>query len=90
MSSRLRAESMNPLTQICLWLSAHAGFPARRLPAPAEQLLCLAILAEGEGSSAATGPKLFERRVGSQTSALRAHAMRRSKVHYKCDNSAKV
>lgn len=83
-------EPMNPLYQICSWMSAHAGFPARRLPAPVEQLLCVAALASAEESTAATGRKLIERRMGGQTSALRAHALRRSQVHYKCDNSAKV
>ncbi len=81
---------MNPLTQLCTWLSTHAGFPARRLPTAAEQLLCMATLAAHEEATAATGPKKFDRRVGAQTSAQRAHALRRSMVHYKCDNSAKV
>ncbi len=81
---------MNPLTQLCTWLATHAGFPARRLPPAAEQLLCLAALAAFEESTAATGPKKFDRRVGAETAALRTHALRRSQVHYKCDNSAKV
>lgn len=81
---------MNPLTQLCAWLSAHAGFPSRRLPAAAEQLLCVAALAAHEETTAALGPKKFDRRVGAETSAQRAHALRRSLVHYKCDNSAKV
>ena len=33
---------------------------------------------------------LIQRRDPAQTSALRAHGLRRSQVHYKCDNSAKV
>lgn len=81
---------MNPLQRLCSWLTAHAGFPARRLPLGAEQLLCLAALAEGDEATATTGPKKFERRVGAQAAALRTHALRRSLVHYKCDNSAKV
>ena len=81
---------MNPLQQLCSWLSAQAGFPARRLPAAAELMLCVSALAGAEAPTAETGPKLFDRRVGSQTSALRSHALRRSQVHYKCDNSAKV
>lgn len=81
---------MNPLTQLCTWLATHTGFPARRLPPDAEQLLCLAALATFEESTAATGPKKFDRRVGAETAALRTHALRRSQVHYKCDNSAKV
>jgi hypothetical protein len=81
---------MNPLQQTSQWLAAHAGFPARRLPAQAELLLCVAAMAAAEEASAATGPKLFERRVGAQTASLKAHALRRSQVHFKCDNSAKV
>lgn len=81
---------MNPLQRAVHWLATHAGFPARRLPSEAELLLCVAAAAAEEESSSATGPKLFERRVGAQTSALRAHEQRRSRVHYKCDNSAKV
>lgn len=81
---------MNPLQRTSLWLAAHAGFPARRLPAQVELLLCVAAIAAEQEASALTGPKLFERRVGAETSALRAHEQRRSRVHYKCDNSAKV
>jgi len=81
---------MNPLQKTSCWLAQNAGFPARRLPEAAERLLCLAALAAEAEDSAATGPKLFERRVGAQTASQRAHAMRRSRVHFKSDNSAKV
>ncbi|MCW5548164.1 MAG: hypothetical protein KIT44_04300 [Opitutaceae bacterium] len=81
---------MNPLQHTARWLAQHAGFPARRLPEAAERLLCLAALAAVTEDSAATGPKLFERRVGPQTASQKAHAMRRSRVHFKTDNSAKV
>ena len=33
---------------------------------------------------------LIQRRDPAQTSALRAHGLRRAQVHFKCDNSAKV
>jgi hypothetical protein len=33
---------------------------------------------------------LLQRRDPAQTSALRAHGLRRAQVHFKCDNSAKV
>jgi hypothetical protein len=33
---------------------------------------------------------LIKPRDPAQTSALRTHALRRSQVHFKCDNSAKV
>jgi len=81
---------MNALQRTSLWLAANAGFPARRLPPQAELLLCVAAAAAENEATSATGAKLFERRVGAETSALRAHEQRRSRVHYKCDNSAKV
>ncbi len=81
---------MNPLQNTSRWLTDYAGFPARRLPASAELLLCLASLAAAEADTAATGPKLFERRMGAESSSQRAHAMRRSRAHFKSDNGAKV
>jgi len=71
------------------WLIACTGFPGRRLPAPAEKLVCLAALAAAD--EAADRQKFaLQRRDPAQTSALRTHALRRSQVHFKCDNSAKV
>lgn len=71
------------------WLVAHAGFPVRRLDAKAEALVCVAALAAAE-EAAEQQRFLIQRRDPAQTSALRQHAQRRSQVHYKCDNSAKV
>jgi len=75
------------------WLSAHTRFPASRLPAPAETLLCLAAAAGvgvGETAESSGGSFGIQRRDPVKESALRAHALRRSRVHFKCDNSAKV
>lgn len=74
------------------WLADHAGFPARRLPAKAELLVCVAAAAEeSERLERGTGG---EYRIQSRDNALessqRALAMRRTRVHFKCDNSAKV
>lgn len=71
------------------WLARHAGFPATRLPEKAEALVCIAALAAAEEAEAQQR-FLIERRNPAQTSALRAHGLRRSQVHFKCDNSAKV
>lgn len=72
------------------WLGTHAGFPARRLPARAELLVCLAALAEADAApGGAKGARMVRHQPG-QAAALRAHALRRSQVHFKCDNSAKV
>lgn len=81
--------SASPLQQTVSWLATHARFPASRLEARAELLLCGAALAAAEEAEEQRR-YLIERRDPAQTSALRAHAMRRSQVHYKCDNSAKV
>ena len=81
--------SNDPLKETLLWLAQHTGFPALRLPAKAEALVCVAALAAAEEASARQR-FLLQRRDPAQTSALRAHGLRRSQVHFKCDNSAKV
>jgi len=71
------------------WLARHAGFPRVRLPARAELLVCMSALAVEESARpGATGH--VAPRDPAQTAALKAHALRRSRVHFKCDNSAKV
>ena len=79
----------DPLSDTVRWLAQHAGFPAARLPAKAESLVCVAALAATEEAQARQR-FLIQRRDPAQTSALRAHGLRRSQVHFKCDNSAKV
>ncbi|MGC4070988.1 MAG: hypothetical protein QM760_00395 [Nibricoccus sp.] len=75
------------------WLAANARFPASRLPEKAETLLLITAAAQHEEALAnANQSGLFhiKTRDGAKDSAQRAHAMRRSLVHFKCDNSAKV
>ena len=81
--------STDPLKDTLLWLTHHTGFPATRLPAKAESLVCVAALAAVEEAKEQQR-FLLQRRDPAQTSALRAHGLRRSQVHFKCDNSAKV
>jgi hypothetical protein len=84
-------EQSSPLSGIMRWLTRYAGFPARRLDKRAELLLLISAAAahnEGEFEVANGGP--VEKRLGARDAALRAHAMRRSQVHFRCDNSAKV
>ncbi len=78
-----------PVGAVVRWLMDYTGFPTRRLAASAERLVCVAALASREE---AEEQKRFalQRRDPAQTSALRAHGLRRSQVHFKCDNSAKV
>lgn len=79
----------NPLQTVVSWLSTHARFPISRLESPAEALVCMAALAEAT-EAAENARFLVQRRDGARDSAQRAHALRRSQVHFKCDNSAKV
>ncbi|MDB6094543.1 MAG: hypothetical protein JWM32_2105 [Verrucomicrobia bacterium] len=81
--------SPDPLRDTVRWLAAHARFPSSRLENRSEVLLCVAALAASEEAELRQR-HLLQRRDPAQTSALRTHAMRRSQVHFKCDNSAKV
>ena len=79
----------NPLQETVRWLGAHTLFPLSRLESRAETLLCVGALAQAQ-EAAERERFLVQRRDGARDSALRAHAQRRSLVHFKCDNSAKV
>ena len=79
----------DPYKDALRWLAQHTGFPAVRLSSEAERLVCLAALAAAE-EAREQQRFLIQRRDPAQTSALRAHGLRRSQVHFKCDNSAKV
>lgn len=85
----MTAMTTNPMQKTVRWLAAHTLFPTNRLAKGAEALLCVAALAEAE-EAAEQARFLVQRRDGAKDSALRAHQARRSLVHYKCDNSAKV
>ena len=79
----------NPLQQTVRWLGAHTLFPSSRLEGRAETLLCIGALAAAQ-EAAENARFLVQRRDGAKDAALRAHNARRSLVHFKCDNSAKV
>lgn len=81
--------SSDPFRDTVHWLVRHTRFPTSRLPARAETLVCVAALAAAE-EEATQQRFLIQSRDPAQTSALRAHGLRRSQVHFKCDNSAKV
>jgi hypothetical protein len=80
----------HPLLPTLRWLAQHTRFPASRLAAQAETLLLVAAAAQADEAEDERQRFLISRRDGAKDSALRAHAMRRSLAHYKCDNSAKV
>jgi hypothetical protein len=86
MNATTESDSLRDLLR---WLGQHAGFPRRRLPAKTEAVLCVAALAATE-EAREQQRYLIQSRDPAQTSALRQHGLRRSQVHFKCDNSAKV
>lgn len=71
------------------WLTRYTCFPFYRLPAKAEAMIFVAALSSAEEAEEAQRFAL-QRRRPEETSSLRQHALRRSAVHFKCDNSAKV
>lgn len=85
----MNASPTDPFRSTLAWLAAHAQFPLSRLPPRAELGLFVAALASVEEAEEQRR-FLIQRRDPAQTSALRAHGLRRSQVHFKCDNSAKV
>ena len=85
----MSATTSNPLQATVSWLATNTRFPVSRLSSSAEALLCVAALAEA-AQAGENARFLVQRKDGAKDAALRAHAMRRSHVHYKCDNSAKV
>jgi len=82
-------DSANPLRDTVRWLVAYARFPATRLEARAERMLCMAALAAAE-SEADRERFLVQSRNGAKDSALRAHNLRRSLAHYVSDNKQKT
>jgi hypothetical protein len=89
MFEKMKSATTDPFVLTLRWLAEHAQFPARRLGERAETLLCFAAVAAAE-EAAENQRFLVKSRDPAQASALRSHAIRRSQVHFKCDNSAKV
>ena len=79
--------------QVAIALVPHGGslegLREHAANAKAETLLCFAAAAAAEEAELQRR-FLIKPRDPAQTSAQRAHAMRRSQTHFKCDNSAKV
>lgn len=84
--------SQSPFASTLSWLVQYTGFPRSRLASQAERLLLLMPAAQIEEANDASNRPSFmiQSRDGAVESAQRAHAERRKRVHYKCDNSAKV
>ena len=85
----MSAPTQNPFRRTVGWLATHARFPASRLEARAETMVCMAALAAAE-EAADRERHLIKSSDAAMMSAQRTMANRRKQVHFKCDNSAKV
>jgi hypothetical protein len=85
----MNSSEPEPLAAAVRWLAQHSAFPRCRLSAAAETMVCVQVLAAAEEAQEQQRFAL-QRRVPAQTAALRTQILRRSQVHFKCDNSAKV
>lgn len=92
----MAGDANTPPARLFLWLAQHTGFPGARLDPRAEQLLLIGGLiqdehlpARSDGGSLRLGPGVPDTE-SAQRSAQRALAELRKRVHFKCDNSAKV
>jgi len=84
------AQTQTPLQQTIRWMTAHAGFPARRLPDKAELLLLIATAAADEdlaSNNPANARIPFNPTFNAQ---IRNYTAQRRRAHIKCDNSAKT
>ena len=82
-------------SELLRWLHTAAGYPACRLEAKAELLVCFAAAARSEEqatmqNAAGARGRPFDPRAGAQRSSQRAWDINRSRVHMRCDNGAKV
>ena len=86
----MSAQNQTPLQQTIRWMTAHAGFPTRRLPDKAELLLLIATAAadeELEIRRPANAKIPFNPTFNAQ---IRNYTAQRRRAHLKCDNSAKT
>jgi hypothetical protein len=85
-----------PPARFFLWLTRNAGFPASRLELRAEQLLLMGGLIQEENLPERSDTGALRLIPGApdmenaQRAAQRTLAELRKRVHFKCDNSAKV
>jgi hypothetical protein len=85
-----------PPTRFFLWLTRYANFPKVRLEARAEQLLLMGGLIQDENLPERSSTGTLKAGLGvvdpetAQRAAQRTLAELRKRVHFKCDNGAKV
>ncbi len=83
-------QTQTPLQQTLHWLTAHAGFPARRLPDKAELLLLIATAAANEDLEARNPQNAKIPFNANYNAQIRNYTAQRRRAHIKCDNSAKT
>ena len=82
--------AQTPWQQTLRWLTAHAGFPARRLPDKAELLLLIATAAADEDLET-KNPQNAKIPLNPNFNAqIRNYTAHRRRVHLRVDNSAKT
>ena len=82
--------AQTPLQQTLRWLTAHAGFPARRLPDKAELLLLIATAAADEELDVKNPRNAKLPFNANHNAQIRNYTAQRRRAHIKCDNSAKT
>ena len=82
--------AQTPLQQTLRWLTAHAGFPARRLPDKAELLLLIAAAAASEDLEIQNPQNAKIPFNANYNAQIRNYTAQRRRVHLKVDNSAKT
>jgi len=85
------ASAQAPFPLTLRWLTAHTGFPARRLPDKAELLVLIATAAANEECHA-TGTPANATLIKNKTFAaqMRNYTAMRRRAHLNSDNSAKT
>jgi hypothetical protein len=93
----MSVEAQQPSVTLLAWLARHAGFPSIRLETRAELLLLMGRLIEAEHlpATSETGTLRIPGappggNEAAQRAAIRTMSELRKRVHFKCDNSAKV
>jgi len=92
----MSGDANNPPAKLFFWLAKFAAFPAARLTTRAEQLLLMGGLIQEEHLPARSDTGTLNLIPGaadtenSQRSAQRSLSELRRRVHFKCDNGAKV
>jgi hypothetical protein len=82
--------AQTPFHQTLRWLTAHAGFPARRLPDKAELLLLIATAAADEDLEIKSPQNAKIPFNANYNAQIRNYTAQRRRVHLKVDNSAKT